>query len=51
MNDNTVKISQELKAHGDAIHKSMKKLAEAIKRDPVIKSLGQIKTKSQNKDG
>lgn len=45
MSDNTVKISQELKAHGDAIHKSMKELAEAIKRDPVIKSLGQIKTK------
>lgn len=51
MSDNRVKISQELKAHGSAIHKSMKNLSEAIKRDPVIKSFGQIKTKSENKDG
>lgn len=45
MSDKSEKLNEKLKIHGDAIHKSMKKLAEAIKRDPVIKSLGQIKTK------
>lgn len=51
MSDNIVKISQELKAHGSAIHKSMTNLSEAIKRDPVIKYFGEAKAKSDNKDG
>lgn len=51
MSDNTVKISQELKAHGDAIHKSMKNLAENIKLEHIAKHFGDLKAKGENKDG
>lgn len=52
MSDNTVKISQELKAHGSAIHKSMKNLSEAIKRDHhIVKYFREAKAKSDNKGG